>query len=451
MNAQSIVIVGFLTLLASSGFANEKMVLSVEDCVRIGLDNSKMLHISKMKKEAAEARASEAFTYRLPTLTLGASYMHMSEVPPFEVTISIPAIGLEKRMSLWPSIQDNYSAKLSLLQPVFTGFRLQSSVRAAEDMAEAAQKDYERERADTVFSISSAYWNLFRAIESKKVIRESLDLVNAHLKDAQNLRSQGMATRNDVLKVRVQLSEVQYLLIQTENAERLARTALNSFIGLPLDTEVEPSSRPSAPEKNLPTIESLTEKALRNRPETGAAEARIRASEAGLTLARSAWFPQLALTAEYLYSRPNPRIIPPKDRFDDTWAAGVVLTYDIWTWGRTRHQTAQARAQLEQARDALGQLKDAVVLEMTQVYLDLVNSLEKIEVTEEGVKQAKESYRITKEGYTNGVIRNSELQDAEVALMRARLNYTQALVDFEVSRARLRKAVGEETFNPAVQ
>jgi len=450
MNAQSIVIVGLLTLLASSGFANEKMALSVEDCVRIGLENSKMLHISQMKKEAAEARASEAFTYRLPSVTLGASYMRLSEVPPFEVTISIPPY-IERRMSLWSSVLDNYSAKLSILQPVFTGFRLQSSVRAAEDMAEAAQKDYERERADTVFSISSAYWNLFRAIESKKVIRESLDLVNAHLKDAQNLRSQGMATRNDVLKVQVQLSEVQYLMIQTENAERLARTALNSFIGLPLDTEMEPSSRPSAPEKNLPTIESLTEKALRNRPETGAAEARIRASEAGLTLARSAWFPQLALTAEYLYARPNPRVLPTQDRFDDTWAAGVVLTYDIWTWGRTRHQTAQARAQLEQARDAFGQLKDAVVLELTQVYLDLVNSLEKIEVTEQGVRQAKESYRITKEGYTNGVVRNSELQDAEVALLRARLNYTQALVDFEVSRARLRKAVGEETFNPAVQ
>jgi len=450
MNTQAIVIIGLLTLLTSTAFANEKMVLSVEDCVRIGLDNSKILHASQMRVEAAEARASEAFTYRLPSLTLGASYMRLSEVPPFEVTISIPPL-TERRMSLWSSILDNYSAKLSLLQPVFTGFRLQSSVRAAEHMAEAAQKDYEREKADAVFSISNTYWGLFRAIESKKVIRESLDLVNAHLKDAQNLRSQGMATRNDVLKVQVQLSEVQYLLIQIENAERLARAALNSFIGLPLDTEVEPSSNPSAPEKSLPAIDSLIEKALRNRPETGAAEARIRASEAGLTLARSAWFPQLALTAEYLYARPNPRILPAQDRFDDTWAAGLVLTFDIWTWGRTSHQTAQARAQLDQARDVFSQLKDAVVLELTQVYLDLVNSLEKIEVAEQGVRQARESYRITKEGYTNGVVRTSELQDAEVALLRARLNYTQALVDFEVSRARLRKAVGEEHFGSTVQ
>jgi outer membrane protein len=88
-------------------------------------------------------------------------------------------------------------------------------------------------------------------------------------------------------------------------------------------------------------------------------------------------------------------------------------------------------------------MKDGVMLEVTQSYLGVNQFKERKAVAEQGVKQAEENYRITNDKYKKGLMPNSELLDAEVALLQAKLNLTQSLVDYELSMARLSKAIGE--------
>lgn len=168
------------------------------------------------------------------------------------------------------------------------------------------------------------------------------------------------------------------------------------------------------------------------------------AGEAGVTFARSGWFPQIYLTGNYYYARPNPRIVPTLDRFKDTWDIGVTASFDIWNWGSTIHQTEQAQAQLAQVQDALEQLEDAITLEVTQHFLELKKAKERIAVSEKAVSQAEENYRVTNEKFKLGLASNSDLLDAEVALLQAKTNYTQSLVDYELAQARLQKSLGGE-------
>jgi outer membrane protein len=88
-------------------------------------------------------------------------------------------------------------------------------------------------------------------------------------------------------------------------------------------------------------------------------------------------------------------------------------------------------------------MKDGVMLEVTQNYLGVNQSKERRLVAEKGVVQAEENYRITNDKYKKGLTPNSELLDAEVALLQSKLNYAQSLVDYELSMARLSKAIGE--------
>ncbi len=88
-------------------------------------------------------------------------------------------------------------------------------------------------------------------------------------------------------------------------------------------------------------------------------------------------------------------------------------------------------------------MKDGVILEVTQNYLSVQEAKERKLVAEKGVKQAEENYRITDDKYKKGLTPNSELLDAEVALLQAKLNLTQSLVDYELSTARLTKSIGE--------
>ncbi|MGH9426214.1 MAG: TolC family protein, partial [Terriglobia bacterium] len=83
------------------------------------------------------------------------------------------------------------------------------------------------------------------------------------------------------------------------------------------------------------------------------------------------------------------------------------------------------------------------VLDVTRNYLNLGRARERITVAEQGVKQAEEHYRVTSARFKQGLGLNSDLLDAEVALLQAKTNYAQALVDFGLAQASLERAIGE--------
>jgi outer membrane protein TolC len=119
------------------------------------------------------------------------------------------------------------------------------------------------------------------------------------------------------------------------------------------------------------------------------------------------------------------------------------LQWNVWDWYATGHQTAQAEAALRQSEAGIVQLNDAVTLDVAQQYFNAQTAKDKVEVAFEGMKQAQESYRMTSEKYKSGVTSNTEMLDAEIALLQARLTHTQAIVDCTLALARLKKAVGE--------
>jgi outer membrane protein TolC len=190
-------------------------------------------------------------------------------------------------------------------------------------------------------------------------------------------------------------------------------------------------------------LSSLQIFAREHRSELKSMQMRRDMNSAGVSAAKGGWYPQIFFAANYDYARPNQRIIPPKDQWDATWDVGVTLQWNVWDWYATGHQTAQAEAALRQSEAGIVQLNDAVTLDVAQQYFNAQTAKDKVEVAFEGMKQAQESYRMTSEKYKSGVTSNTEMLDAEIALLQARLTHTQAIVDCTLALARLKKAVGE--------
>lgn len=424
---------------AQAAFAQQRIELSLDDAVHLSFDKSKSLHASMMKVQYADAKAGEAGTVLLPSVKFNGGYTKLSDIPAAQVSLPF----LPTPITLSPSIINNYSARVTLQQPLFTGFRLQRSVDIADFTAQATQKEYDRDKSDLTFNVKTAYWNLAKALELEKVVDENVGQVKAHLKDVQSWLAQGLITNNEVLKVQVQLSDVQLRQIDASNNVQLARIALNNTIGLPLDTEVQLTTDIMHEHAVFDALQVLIKKAQERRSEIKSMEYRVQASDAAVSLAQSGWWPQLYLVGNYVSARPNQRIFPTQDVFKDTWDVGVSVSLDLWNWGTTVHQTDQARAQLEQVKDGLGQLRDAVALEVTRDYLNLARAKERISVAEQGVRQAEENYRVTSGKFKQGLALNSDLLDSEVALLQAKTSYTQAITDYEMAEASLERSIGE--------
>ena len=442
MNHQSkfYVIIALSFAALHSAPAEQKLSLTLDEAIQIGLDKSKGIHASLMKVQYADSKSSEANAQLLPSVKFNGAYSRLSDIPPAQVSL-YPLI--PEPITLSPTVLNNYNLRVTVQQPIFTGYRLQRSADIAEYTASSTQKDFERDKSDLIFNIKSAYWNLTQAIELEKVVDENVEQMQAHLKDVQSWQGQGLITVNDVLKVQVQLSDAQLRQIDSRSNVQLARISFNSLLGLSLDTEIEPATNIKHEPREFADLSQLVQQAIDRRPELKSMEYKIKASDAAVAIAKSNWFPQVYLVGNYYSSRPNQRFFPTEDVFKDTWDVGIGVSFDVWNWGTTIHQIDQAQAQLSEAKDGLSQLKDGVTLDVTKNYLNLHRAKERIVVAEKGVSQAEENYRVTDAKFKQGLALNTDLLDAEVALLQAKTNYTQSLADYKVAEAGLERAVGE--------
>jgi outer membrane protein TolC len=426
-------------LILPLGALAQKRPLTLDEAIAAGLETSPGLHASRMKVESSAAKSREIAAARLPSVKFGGGYTRLSEVPPFEVTLPISPNPIVVSQNYF----NNFNLRLGVQQPLFTGFRLQAGEGSARMLERSAGQDLEKDRADFIFAVKSAYWGLARAREFETVIDETIRQVQEHLKDVRAFFEQGLLTKNDVLRAELELSNAEIIRIDARNAAEVALTSLDSLIGLPLDTDVALTTSAESQAARIPAAADTPAGAVpADRPDLRAAEFRIKASELTVKTARAGFYPQVVLSGNYYYLRPNARFMPARDEFKGTWDVSLSVSFDIWNWGQTKNQTEQAKAQLAQARDARKLLEDQAVLEVTQSRLSLARARDKVRVAGQAVGQAEENFRVTRDRFKQGVALNTDVLDADVALLQARLNRTQAAIDLVLAQARLEKALG---------
>lgn len=464
---------------AATKSGTNKLRLTLDEAVKMGMGYSKTLHTSQMKVIAAEAKVGESGAAMLPSLGVSATYARLSDIPAdrqfqfkidassfFDFTKVNPALladpGVQKTLqligqatapsqpsegaapsSVFPVILDNYQFQANLTYPVFTGFRLEAQKAAAEYNAQAASQDLVKDRIETEFSIKNAYWSLYKVRELKALTAETIEQVTARLGDAQNLLKNGLLTTNDVLRLQLQLSNAKLSNIDANNAARLAALSLNNALGLPLETEIELASTIEYKPGIVPDYEKSIQRALDSRAEVSGTQLRIKAAEEGVRAARGGYLPTLAISGSALEANPNQRLSWRGAEWNLTWQLAAQLSWTVWNWNTTGYQVAQAEAQAAQVEDALSMLKDGIKLEVTQNYLTLQQSREKVAVAQQGVEQANENYRITNEKFKKGLALTSDLTDAETFQLQAKVNYISSVVDYEISQARLLKSIGD--------
>ncbi len=431
-----------LILFAASLFAQER-VLTLKESLEIGLQNSKDLKISKSRMNYSDAKLSEINSQFLPQVKLLGNYTRLSDnIPAFE--FSSPFLPGTMRIS--EPLYNNYTFKLGFAQPLFTGFKLLSSRNAAKYNVQASESDYSREENETAFNIYNAYWNYYKASEVKDVIELTLQQINNHLKDTRNFYDQGLVANNDLLKLEVQYSNTQLMLIEAENNLKIAGIAFNKALGLELDSK----TKVAASEKSLDyasyDLQEILNEAFNNRQELKTLSYRVEGSKEGVSAAQSNWFPSIYLTGNYYYSNPNPRFQPAKDEFNYNWDVGVTLSWDVWNWGLTSSQVSQAEETKIQLETNYDQLKENVQMEVHSNFLNLNKTEEKVKVNKIALEQASENYRITAEKYNLQLATSTDLIDAETLKLQAETNLKTAEVDYQIAKARLEKSIGRRIY-----
>jgi outer membrane protein TolC len=228
--------------------------------------------------------------------------------------------------------------------------------------------------------------------------------------------------------------------VRARNAVAVSFATLNNAIGEPEHTlyrvpeEVEIPAQPVKPEEWLSTLEESNRMALENRTELRALRARIRAAEASLSLAKRNFLPSLSADANWNYRGQDLPWAP-------NWTVGGTLTVPVLN-PPLFSQVDQAAANLAGAQASEEITAQNIVLEVQQSFVDLVSARERIRTSDVLLTQARENLALAQGRYQVGVGPLIDVTDAELALTQAESENIQAIVDFKLSEARLRKAMG---------
>lgn len=433
--------IGFSLLVVAfvaSPVLGETVPLTLSEALAHARANSPLLGELQAQRRAAEAGLAGARAERMPRVDISGNYTRNSEVP--ELSFGIP--GVATRTIIFPNIENTWRAHAGVSVPLWTSGLIEGGITAADRQLRAAGLDLTTAESELELETRGAYWSLVTARESARVLAEAVRSFEEHLKSAQDRFDFGVAARNEVLAVQVELDGAELSRLSAENAAEVSNANLVRLTGLPPETRIEPAEPLSAPAGPDEETETLVATALDTRPELAALQQRIAAARAAADIQRATARPQAGFSFGYDYARPNLRILPLRDEFEGTWSAGVTVSLNAFDGGRTAAAVAQAEARADALEQQLESIRQSLRLEVTSRLLDLRNARALLQVTERSLESARENLRVASDRYREGVIPSSELLDAETALLRAGLDQTEAVTRIQIALARLERAVG---------
>jgi outer membrane protein TolC len=372
-----------------------------------------------------------------PTLNLLAGYTRTNHVD--EYGIQIP--GMPPRV-IYPDVPDNWRARVDVQWPVYTAGRVAALERAATADLTATDRDVRAVRADTRLDATRAFWMLHTARESARVVAESLARVEAHLKDVEAMKAVGLVAPNDVLTVEARRSRERVLLIEAQNARDVAEADLRRAAGLAPGTRIELDLPPGPASGDPADVATLVEAARQNRPERQALELRVRAVDERRTIAASAKKPTVAIVAGADYARPNQRIFPRAAEWNPSFDVGINVAWTAWDGGRAKADLAEVDATRRAAALRLAELDRMIEFEVTQRTLDLASARASVGAARDGERAAAEAHRVVSDRFKAGLVGNSDVLDAQVALLMAQLDVTRAQTAVRLAQARLDRTLG---------
>jgi outer membrane protein len=428
----------FLCIIPLLGIAQGVKKIKLEDAIKLGLDQSRSLKISESKMAIADSKYVQLKDMVLPKVNLSAGYARLSDVTPFVFQLTPTS----EPITFWPVILNNYNSQASISESVFNGLRLKNGIQSQQYLLEAAKLDYEKDRSDIIFNIVSAFFNLYKVQMSKGIVERSLAQADERLKEIKNMEQQGLALHNDELRAELQRSNMELTEIDINSNLEIANYNFGVLTGLPEGTIVEIDSLDLFKTNDFKGFQEYIQSSLDKRSDLKAADLRKKAAEANLKVAKGNLFPTLNVGANYYYANPNQRYIPPVAEFHATWDVGVNLNWNLTSLYTTRHLSEEAQCEILQSTAVRDMLADGVHMEVNQDFISYKQSIKKTEVALRSTKQAEENYRTTQSRYANRVALLSDLLDAEVLLLQAKLNLAYSKADAEIAYHHLLKSIG---------
>ncbi|WP_308769184.1 TolC family protein [uncultured Bacteroides sp.] len=431
-------LVVILTSLFTWVPALAQRTLTLEECLRIGIENNLSLAGSRNEMRKAKHLLSENRAKLLPQINAVAGFNDNFN-PPVSVTDG-SAYG--NPYNVTKTLQYNASAGLQLQMPLYNQ-TVYTAIDIARTMNELNRLSYEKAREDLMLQISKMYYLGQNTVEQLALIQENRVRLQELRDITQAFFDNGMAMEVDVKRVNINLENLQ---VQYDNAKSMLVQQLNLLkyvMDYPAEEEI--ALTPVNPEQ----VESVSLTGLRSDLyELQLLESQEKLAGQQKELIRQGYLPSLSLTGSWMYSAYTDKArhwfhSGPSNHWYPSSGLGLTLRVPIFDGLDKRARIRKARIDEENARLNYENMRKNMETQYLNATNDLMNNQRNFRKQKDNYLLAEEVYQVTTDRYREGIASMTEVLQDEMRMSEAQNNYLSAHYNYQVANLTLLKLTGQ--------
>jgi outer membrane protein len=404
--------------------------LSIEQAVNTGLQNNKTYLSVLKEKDIAQGRILKAYKSVLPNISANAEFTRLDEAGTMDIGKETIKMGF----------QNNYSADITVRQPIFHGGAIPAALRGAYFYNHYITETCREAMEDTIFSVIKAYYDVVLSQHLLTVDKQAVENAKLLLKDVTVKKENGIASAYDILRSEVEVSNAEAEMIQQKNKLELAKTRLFKVMGVSKNSNADLESRLKY-SSIKPVLQKALSTAFKNRPVLHKAEIDKLMRQETVRIAKSEYWPNVDIFFIEEWANPDPHSSM-QDEWGDAWTAMATVSVPLFEGGSRYGKVKEEQARLEQSILKITDLEQQTVLEVEQAFSNLEDAEELVESQKMNLNRAKEGLRLVQAGYREGINTEVEVTDAATALTRTRALYYKALYVHNTAKLKLAHVTG---------
>ena len=430
--------------------------VSLEEALIRALEESPEVDQRRAQEQFAMARRDEARANRFLTdvsLDVASSF-----APGLD---NVPADTPDDKLYLEPGVSNDWSIsalrpfgrfEVAVRQPIWTWGELSGNIRAARHGVDIETARVDQKALEVAARAGETYYSLLLTKALDRLADQTQDVVDRAQREINRLLDEGdeSVSQADLFQTRLTEEEVKRRIVEIEQNQATARSALRRQLFLPDGMTVMPAAdelQPISFSIHPDSLDYYIRRALQNRPEVDQAEAGIEAHEALVDVAKSDYYPKIGVQASLSQSvtipgRPNPDNAFVGDSFMGTGTRTGIGIQQNLNFGQTQARVEQAQAELDAVKHQRTAARQLVRVEVEEAYRSLLTAKTDVESRDRSTTISGEWLRTEQVNFDLDLGDTEDLVKAVRADLEAKARYLEAVKQYNVAVLKLLRTTG---------
>ena len=410
MKVSQLMLFGIFFIGITAIEAQERTSLTLDEAIHLAWKNSNEVSLANTKVATKKYELQSTKNNQYPDLKVSGQYQRLAKA---SIDLKINKSATSQPL---PVVDQLMIGQVNASVPVFAGFKIQNSITASENLYQAETATAMQTKDAVAMKVVDHYADFYKAQKTVELLKENQKRAQQRATDFSDLEKNGIIPRNDLLKSQLQVSKIQLSLDEASKNLNIINFYLVTLLKLPAGTKlaIRESDFANFQMDNIPTND---EPALQNRKDLEAVRFQGKASQANVKIAKSGYYPSIAVIAGYT-ALDLKNVITVQNAMN----VGVGVSYDLSAIVKNGTTVKIAESKALEVQNSEAMLTDYIKLEVQNAIEEYDLALKQNDVYTQAVEQSSENYRIVKDKYDNGLSDTNDLLEADVEQLGSKIN-----------------------------